>query len=278
VGVRFSDRATGNIHEYSKNRKIIHIDIDMSEMGKNVTDHIGLCGDVKEVLTILLKSIPPFKNAQWLESIKENKKKDPPILTGTFNPRNIIELVNSKFDDNTVVTTDVGQHQIWVTQYYKFEKPRTLLTSGGLGTMGYGFGAAIGACMAKNRARTIFFTSDGSFGMNLIELATAVSQKLPIVIIILNNGVLGMVKQWQDMFYDNRYSQTVLKRQTNFPMLAQSFGADGFSADSLDELELILKSKLKDDVPCLIECKIDMDEKVLPMIPPGTSIKNIVLK
>ncbi len=275
VGARFSDRATGNIHEYSKNCTVIHIDIDLAEIGKNVRPQIELCGDVKSILSELLKQIEPVRNDEWLHQIDEyrafaNKPKD-----DLFSPKNIIELVNKYNDTDTVVATDVGQHQMWTMQSYKFEKPRTLLTSGGLGTMGYGLGAAIGGCMANNKRRTVLITGDGSFGMNLNELATAVSQGLPITVVLLNNGVLGMVRQWQTMFFNKHYSQTTLERKTDFPMLAQAFGAEGYTAKSLDELDRILKN-LPDGKPSVIDCIIDMDERVLPMIPAGGSIKDYI--
>jgi len=277
VGVRFSDRATGKIAEYTKNCTVIHIDIDNAELDKNVKSQIGLCGDVKEILNVLLNDIQPFKNSNWLDEIESYKKYDVLEADSRFSPHMIIETVNDWADKNTVVATDVGQHQMWTMQFYKFEKSKTLLTSGGLGAMGFGLGAAIGGCMAKGKKKTILFTSDGSFGMNLTELATAVSQNLPIVIIILNNGVLGMVRQWQTMFFDERYSQTTLNRKTNFSAVAKAFGADGYRVQSLSELSDAL-AQAKGDVPCVIDCMIDMDEKVLPMIPPGGSIKDIVLK
>ena len=275
AGVRFSDRATGSINEYMKNRTVIHIDIDNAEIGKNISSKINLCGDVKEILHRLLAEIKPNKNAEWLNEINEYKKVDLPLNNSDFSPENIIGLVNSYCNDDTVVATDVGQHQMWTAQYYKFELPGTLLTSGGLGTMGYGLGAAIGASIAKNKKLTVLFTSDGSFGMNLNELATAVSQGLPILIIILNNGALGMVRQWQNTFHEERYSQTTLNRKTNFPLLAEAFGASGYSANNLKELDNTLKNI--SHYPCVIDCRIDMDEKVLPMIPPGNSVKNIIL-
>ena len=194
VGVRFSDRATGNVNEYSKKCRIIHIDIDDAEIGKNVSSEISLCGDAKQILNGILEALPLMKHEAWVAKIREYKKVDEQTeSTETFTPRNIIELVNRFFDKDTVIVTDVGQHQMWITQYYKFEKPKTLLTSGGLGAMGYGMGAAIGGSVGKGKKRTVLFTGDGSFGMNLNELATAVSQQLPLVIIIMNNGVLGMV-------------------------------------------------------------------------------------
>lgn len=277
VGVRFSDRATGNINEFTKKCTVIHIDIDDAELDKNVKSQIGLCGDVKQILQTLLESIEPSKNEEWLKEIENYKQHEYLPTDNEFSPHMIINTVNNWADDKTVVATDVGQHQMWTMQYYKFEKPRTLLTSGGLGTMGFGLGAAIGGCVATGGNKTILFTSDGSFGMNLTELATAVSQNLPVVIVILNNGVLGMVRQWQTMFFDKRYSQTTLNRKTNFSAVAKAFGADGYCVENIDELKNALFN-VKNNTPCVIDCLIDMDENVFPMIPPGGSINNIVLK
>ncbi|MCL2832555.1 MAG: biosynthetic-type acetolactate synthase large subunit [Treponema sp.] len=277
VGVRFSDRATGNVEAYKEGRIIVHADIDLAEIGKNVASHIYICGDAKEILTGLLQSLPAAKNTEWLSRINELKQVDRQPADENFNPRNIIGTVSSYCGDDTVIATDVGQHQMWTMQYYPFKKPRTLLTSGGLGAMGYGLGAAIGGCMAAGKKRTVLFTSDGSFGMNLNELATAVSQELPILVILLNNGVLGMVRQWQTMFYDKRYSQTTLNRKTDFAALAKAFGAEGFLAENLGQLKSILE-QLPASGPAVIDCRIDMDEKVLPMIPAGGTIKNIIIK
>ncbi|MCL2882312.1 MAG: biosynthetic-type acetolactate synthase large subunit [Coriobacteriia bacterium] len=277
VGVRFSDRATGDVREYAKDRTIIHIDIDEAEINKNVPVDIPLIGDAKEILSALLERVEPAHNEEWATTIAGAKAAERDRNPEKFNPQTIIRAVNKHFGPDTIVATDVGQHQMWVMQNYVFEKPRTLLTSGGLGTMGYGMGAAIGGCFATSKQPTLLFTSDGSFGMNLNELATAVSQKLPLVIVLLNNGVLGMVRQWQTMFYGERYSQTTLDRKTDFVKLTNAFGAQGFKATSLDELEQVLSSELPTDGPCLIDCHIGQDERVLPMIPPGGSIDDIVL-
>jgi acetolactate synthase-1/2/3 large subunit len=277
LGVRFSDRATGNVKEYTKNCTVLHVDIDDAEIGKNVHSDIWLCGDLKPILSTILDEIPTFRNEGWLKQIEEFKETVKIEKNEKFTPKNIIELVNSFCDKDTVIATDVGQHQMWTAQYYKFEKPRTFLTSGGLGTMGFGMGAAIGGCIARGKKKTVLFTSDGSFGMNLTELATAVSQELPLLIILLNNGTLGMVRQWQQAFYENRYSQTTLDRKTDFPMLARAFGANGHRAESLMELKKLLEEIGDISSPHLIECKINIDEKVLPMIPPGGSVKDIIL-
>lgn len=192
--------------------------------------------------------------------------------------KNIIKTINNYADDNTIVVTDVGQHQMWAVQYYKIQKPRTFITSGGLGTMGFGMGAAIGSCIGANKKRTILFTGDGSFGMNLNELATAVSQNLPLIIILMNNSVLGMVRQWQSAFYDKRYSSTILDRKTDFVKLADAFGAKGYRVTNIEELDRTIKECIDTESPVLIDCIIDKDDRVLPMIPPGGCIKDIIVK
>ncbi|NLO45283.1 MAG: biosynthetic-type acetolactate synthase large subunit [Clostridiales bacterium] len=276
VGVRFSDRATGNVEAYTKNCTVIHIDIDEAELGKNVRSLIEVCGDAKQILKDLLESLPEKRNDEWVKTVLDYKKRDcSDTDKELFTPKNIIKLVRGFFDDDTVVATDVGQHQMWVMQHYPFEKPRTLLTSGGLGTMGYGMGAAIGGCIASGRRGTLLFTGDGSFGMNLNELATAVSQRLPLLIILFNNGALGMVRQWQCLFYDERYSSTTLQRKTDFTALAKAFGADSCRVCSLPELRAVLESGVPCEGPLLLDCRINMDEMVFPMIPPGGSVKNI---
>ena len=276
LGVRFSDRATGNTKEYAKKTVVIHADIDAAEIGKNVRADISLVGDLKETLPLLISGSRSYPNQQWLDRIGQLKAEDCELSSDDFTPRNIVSRVCGFYEKETVITTDVGQHQMWVAQYYKFEKPRKFISSGGLGAMGYGLGAAIGASIARGRQRTVLFTGDGSFGMNLIELATAVTQKLPITIIILNNKVLGMVRQWQTLFFDERYSETTLGRKTDFPALARAFGATGAEASSLKELDNFLKTA-PESGPCLIDCKIDMDEKVLPMIPVGGTIRDMVV-
>jgi acetolactate synthase-1/2/3 large subunit len=227
-----------------------------------------------------------MRNEEWLKRIEELRKtemEDASNLrfaeesgSGGFSPQSIIKTVRRYCEDDTVIATDVGQHQMWAIQNYSFQKPRTLLTSGGLGAMGFGLGAAIGACVAKNGKRTVLFTSDGSFGMNLIELATAVTQELPITIVILNNGTLGMVRQWQTIFYGERYAQSTLRRKTDFAALAKAFGAEGYRAADLSQLEKIL-GNLSGSVPTVIDCPIDIKEKVYPMIPPGGSVENIIV-
>ncbi len=277
LGVRFSDRATGNVAKYINEKHVIHIDIDMAEIGKNVQVDTAICADLRDVMHYLLKNTKEVEHKEWVNEIEVFKQRDKQYASDEFKPKNIIEAVGNKFEADTVVATDVGQHQMWTTQYYDFRKTRTLMTSGGLGTMGYGMGAAMGACIANDRKPTILFTGDGSFGMNLNEMATIVKEGLPVLIVLFNNGVLGMVRQWQTIFCDGRHSQTTTHRKTDFVALAKAFGADGVSVDSMDDLEKVLNSYDKTQ-PMLIECIIDKNEMVYPMIPPGGSVNDIILE
>ncbi|MDR2599705.1 MAG: biosynthetic-type acetolactate synthase large subunit [Oscillospiraceae bacterium] len=279
LGIRFSDRATGAASKYSNDTKIIHIDIDKAEIGKNIYTDVSINGDLKEILPKLIEGLKKEKlipNKKWIEAINSHKKQDNKPKNDDFSPENIINSISNHFDKNTIVTTDVGQHQMWTAQYYGFEKPRTFISSGGLGAMGYGMGAAIGACFAYNKKRTLLITGDGSFGMNLTELATAVSHSLPITIILINNNSLGMVRQWQTLFFHKHYSSTTLDRRTDFPALAKAFGADGIVVSNLTELDKALTNSPVDS-PYIIECKIDIDEQVLPMIPPGVGVSGMIL-
>ena len=234
---------------------------------------------MKEILTRINKKLPQLDHNSWVEHVLAYAKTFPLTyhkegLSGPF----VIEKIYEMTKGNAIMVTEVGQHQMWAAQYYKYSKPRTLLTSGGLGTMGYGLGAAIGGCIAARGRRTVLFTGDGSFGMNLNEMATAVSQELPITIVIFDNDVLGMVRQWQTIFYDCHYSQTILDRKTDFPALAKAFGADGYAVYTMEDLKKALDVADKSQGPVLIDCHIDMDEKVLPMIPPGRSIKDMIVE
>lgn len=276
VGVRFSDRATGNLSAYTKNCKIIHVDIDKAELGKNLSPDFSVQADVKKWMKAVLPKLKERKNPEWWREIESYKKVNIPEK-GSFHPRNILETLRRFTKDDTVVATDVGQHQMWTAQYYRFEKPGTFLTSGGLGTMGYGLGAAIGACLAKNKKETVLITSDGSFSMNCNELCTAVKEGLPITIVLLNNQVLGMVRQWQTAFFGERYSATILDRGTDFVKLIEAYGGKGFSIHKLSELEKALEERKTIAGPVLLDCHIDKDEKVLPMIPPGKSVAEIIL-
>ena len=276
VGVRFSDRATGNLSAYTKNCKIIHVDIDKAELGKNLPPDFSVQADVKKWMKSVLPKLKERKNPEWWKEI-ESYKKVTSREKDAFHPKNILETVRRFTKDETVVATDVGQHQMWTAQYYRFEKPGTFLTSGGLGTMGYGMGAAIGACLAKNKEDTVLITSDGSFSMNCNELCTTVKEGLPITIVLLNNQVLGMVRQWQTAFFGERYSATILDRGTDFVKLIEAYGGKGFSIHKLSELEKALEERKNIAGPILLDCHIDKDEKVLPMIPPGKSVAEIIL-
>ena len=278
LGVRFSDRATGNVTEYEKDKTIIHIDIDHAEIGKNVAPQMQVCGDVGNVLDQLLTLLPEIKNDAWSARIEQIKASAQPqaFVRPDFNPKTIMEAAGRIFGD-AVVATDVGQHQMWAVQFYNFVKPHTLLTSGGLGAMGFGLGAAIGGCIASGSKKSILLTGDGSFGMNLTELATAVTYKLPVVVILLHNDALGLPRQWQHAFFGDRFSHSRLGRKTDFVALAKAFGAQGHRAQSIPQLEEILKA-LPDDCPAVVECPIDENEIVLPMIPPGGSVKNMILR
>ncbi len=281
VGTRFSDRATGNKREFSGGRTVIHIDIDPAEIGKNIAAYTGVIGDIKGILNALLSQLKKAERPEWHDEVEEFRTCPQNCIdmrAGELTPQAVIAAVNDCASPNTVIATDVGQHQMWAAQYYRFQTPRTFSTSGGLGTMGYGLGAAIGACLATGRQKTVLFTSDGSFHMNLAELATAVSFELPVIVVVLNNNALGMVRQWQTQFFGKRYSQTSLNRKTDFVKLAEAFGGAGLAVNTLDELQPAVQKAFAHKGPFLLDCRIDSDERVLPMIPPGGSIKDIILK
>jgi acetolactate synthase-1/2/3 large subunit len=280
VGVRFSDRATGNKAEFAKNMKVVHIDIDPAEIGKNIPVYTSLIGDVKCVLKKLSAEVPEMKHTEWhaeIEKIKAHVDISCNHKEGALDPQMILETAHKYMPKDGIVATDVGQHQMWTAQYYKFSKPRTFITSGGLGTMGFGMGAAIGACVGAKK-RTLLITGDGSFHMNLNEMATAVSNNLPLIVIVMNNNALGMVKQWQELFFGERYSNTVLNRKTNYALLADAFGATGMRAENESQLNECLKKAMETSGPVLIDCPIDSCEKVFPMIPPNGTVNDIILK
>ncbi len=277
AGARFSDRATGKMSVYVRNCKVLHIDVDNAEIDKNVTSQLGINGDVKETIRKLLASVSKQDHPEWSNRIKELKEKEASFVykSDIMTPYEVIETVNEKIPSDCVIATDVGQHQMWVAQHYKFEKPRTFISSGGLGTMGFGLGAAIGASVATEKT-VVLFTGDGSFGMNLNELATAVSINAPVIVVIMNNGVLGMVRQWQTLFFEKRHSNTTLNRKTDFVALAEAFGAAGFRAENTEELFAAIDAAMEKGGPAVIDCKISPDEFVLPMLPPGGSIDDII--
>lgn len=279
LGVRFNDRVTGNRAKFAPGAKFVHIDIDGSELSKTVKSSHGLRGDVKLTLEKILERVSRVERPEWhkkIDALKAEEKKHTDIREG-LTPRNVILSLNKFLGENTAVATDVGQHQMWAAQNLCFKTSRRFISSGGLGTMGFGMGAAIGAAFGT-KERSVLITGDGSFGMCLNELATAVSYKVPMVILIMNNGVLGMVRQWQTLFFDKHYSNTILDRKTNFVGVAKEFGADGECVNSVDKLEKALANAFDADGPYVIDCAIDKDEFVLPMLPPGGSIEDIIVK
>ncbi len=279
LGVRFSDRVIGNRKKFAKNTKIVHIDIDGSELSKVIPSTCDLRADLKLSLSALLPLLNKAGHPQWWKTVfeyqkeAENHKDTRPGMT----PQNIMAKVNEVTKANTPIVTDVGQHQMWAAQFLHFKNSRRFLSSGGLGTMGFGMGAAMGAQIGTGE-HTLLITGDGSFGMSLQELATAVTQKIPMVILMLNNGVLGMVRQWQTLFFDQHYSNTELDRKTDFVALARAFGADGMQVKTLEELEIALAKGFAADGPYVIDCIIDKNEYVLPMLPPGGTVDDMIVK
>ena len=273
VGARFSDRVTGNTATFAKNAKILQIDIDPAEMNKNIIIDQGVVGDIKAVLRKLNEVLPQQDHAEWMKKIQDYKEKYPlkyheGVLTGPF----VVEEIYRQTKGDAIITTEVGQHQMWAAQYFKYTKPRTLLTSGGLGTMGYGLGAAIGAKTGCPDKTVINVAGDGCFRMNMNELATAVRHEVPVIEVVINNHVLGMVRQWQDLFYDERYSATVLRDAVDYVKLAEAMGAEGMRATTQEEFREAFEKALASGRPVLIDCMIDCDDKVWPMVAPGAAI------
>ena len=276
IGTRFSDRATGDKSKFAKDSRILHIDIDPAEIDKNIPSYHSLVGNIPDVLRALNERLSEVRHSNWWAVIEDFKKDEPVRDAEGLTPKRVMETARRCAGDDALVATDVGQHQMWTAQYCPFPFPRGLLTSGGLGAMGFGMGAAIGGCIGSGR-RTVLFTGDGSFHMNLNEMATAVSEKLPLTVVVLNNSTLGMVRQWQTLFFDKRYASTTHGRITNYPALAEAFGARGYRARTVEELENAMAEATKGDGPALVEGVIGTDEMVLPMIPPGGSVENIIL-
>lgn len=280
VGARFSDRVAGDREKFGENATIIHMDIDKAEINKNVKSKFSLIGDLKDTLSTLTSLCESRSNSEWLKEISEWKAqfdKAPEYNSKEFaHAYHIIEAVQKLTTDDDIIVTDVGQHQMWVSQRYKFEKPRTWCTSGGLGTMGYGMGAAIGAQTANPNKRVVLFTGDGSFHMNLNEMVTLKSYNLPIMVVVMNNSVLGMVRQWQKLFYGNRFSQTDPHRATDFVALAKAFGIDSMRVHNDSEVESVLEEAFKLNKPVLVDCVLSPDENVLPMIPPGKTVDDMI--
>ena len=273
IGVRFSDRVTGNASKFAHKANILQIDIDPAEINKNIRADFSIIGDAKDVLKKLNNRLPQMEHTDWLSHILEYTEKYPLKYSdsGLSGPY-LMDTVYRLTKGDALIVTEVGQHQMWAAQFYKFSKPRTLITSGGLGTMGYGLGAAIGAQIANPDKMVLNIAGDGCFRMNMNEIATAVREKLPLIEIIVNNHVLGMVRQWQDLFYGKRYSATVLDDGMDYVKLAEAMGAKGYRASSREEFETALKSALGDEVPAVIDCIIGSDDKVWPMVAPGAPI------
>ncbi|EEQ58354.1 acetolactate synthase, large subunit, biosynthetic type [Clostridiales bacterium 1_7_47FAA] len=273
VGARFSDRVTGNASKFAKNAKILQLDIDPAEINKNIKVDASVIGDVKVILRKLNARLDPINHDEWIAHIERMKdmyplRYDKNMLTGPF----IIQTVNEVTQGDAVIVTEVGQHQMWAAQYYNYRQPRTLLTSGGLGTMGYGLGAAIGAKMGCRDKTVINIAGDGCFRMNMNEIATATRYNIPVVELIVNNHVLGMVRQWQTLFYGKRYSQTILNDSVDFVKLAEAMGAKAYRVTQKEELEPTLREAISLNVPVVIDCQISCDDKVFPMVSPGAPI------
>lgn len=276
IGARFNDRVLGNAKKFAKQAKILQFDIDPAEINKNIVVSASVIGDIKEILSRINPRLTKMQHEEWLSHIFEYQKKYPlsyPAegLSGPY----IMEEVYAKTRGEAVIVTEVGQHQMWAAQYYKYAKPRTFLSSGGLGTMGYGLGAAIGAQVANPDKQVINIAGDGCFRMNMNEVATAVRQKLPLIEIIVNNHVLGMVRQWQTLFYHEHYSSTILDDGVDFVKLAEAMGATGYRAESREKFQEALQKALASDTPVVIDCIVDCDNKVWPMVAPGAAISEV---
>ncbi|MGL5616188.1 MAG: biosynthetic-type acetolactate synthase large subunit [Sarcina sp.] len=278
IGARFSDRVVGQ-KKHIKNAEIIHIDVDPAEINKNIKSEKYVVGDIKEVLNRLTPLIDDKKEEQWLELLEMFKKNHGKKYYDAENsPEKLFESLNNALTAESFVVTDVGQHQMWTALNYKFSKPRKFITSGGLGTMGFGLGAAIGTKVANPTEKVVLITGDGSFAMNCNELPTLVKNNLSIVIVLINNNALGMVRQWQSLFYEGRYSETTLNRKTDFVKLAESFGAKGYRVLEDENFDDVLNEALSNKGPVLIDYVINSDKKVFPMVAPGEPIANIILE
>lgn len=276
VGARFSDRVTGNTAKFAQNAKIIQIDVDAAEINKNIKVDCSIIGDVKEVLKELNKKIHPKNHDAWVKEVEDMKAKYPlkynqEGLTGPY----VIEELYRVTKGDAIVVTDVGQHQMWAAQYYKYKEPRTLITSGGLGTMGYGLGAAIGAKFGRPDKVVVNIAGDGCFRMNMNEVATAARNNLPLIEIVINNHVLGMVRQWQTLFYDHRYSSTILDDKVDFVKFAESMGAVGIRVTKKEEVDPAIEKAIALNTTVVLDCQIDCDDKVFPMVPAGAPIEEV---
>ncbi len=279
AGARFSDRVAGNRKKFAPNAEILHIDIDAAEMDKNIVSNYHLRGDLAQLIPQLTQAVEQLDHTEWKNEINGYRKPFEQLQIGDYvNPQILIEKIDAATDDDTVVVTDVGQHQLWAAQFYKYKLPHTLLTSGGLGTMGYSMGAAIGGQIGCPDKTVIMFAGDGGFHMNLAELATAASYNVPVKMFIMNNTVLGMVRQWQKLFYQNRFADTDPHRATDFVKVAEAFGVKGLRINTNDDIDAVLKEALEYNGPVLVDCRISPDSNVLPMIPPGGAHTDIIEK
>ena len=273
LGARFSDRVIGNAKAFADNANVVHIDVDPSEINKNIKADASIIGDIKEVLLRLNKKFDKQNHPQWMKHIKELKEKYPLYLDKSkLTGPAVIDSLYNITKGEAIVTTDVGQHQMWAAQFYKYHRSRQLITSGGLGTMGYGVGACIGAKMGNKDKVCVNIAGDGCFRMNMNEIATATRYNIPIIQIVVNNHVLGMVRQWQTLFYGKRYSNTVLNDSVDFVKIAEGMGAKAYRVTTVEEFEAALKDAIAMDIPCVIDAQIDEDDKVFPMVPANTAI------
>ena len=275
VGSRFSDRVAANPKTFAQNAKIIQIDIDEAEINKNVAVDISLIGDVRKVLTVLNQRLDSLSHTDWMQEVAERKVEVPlnynhDVLTGPY----IIEKLDEITNGEAIIATEVGQHQMWAAQFYKYKEGRQLITSGGLGTMGYGLGASLGAKVARPDKLVFNIAGDGCFRMNMNEIATAARYNIPVIQVVINNHVLGMVRQWQTLFYGQRYSNTTLNDQVDFVKLAEAMGAKGIRVTKKEDVAPAIREAISLNAPVVIDCQIDSDDKVFPMVAPGAAISD----
>ncbi len=280
IGARFSDRVISKVSEFAPNAQILHIDVDPAEIGKNLPIYHSIIGDAKEIIRRLMSMFDQMNHSEWLDEIKKwkedfhfNYQED-----HTLRPQFIMENIHAQTKGDAIITTEVGQHQMWAAQFFKYKEPKTFISSGGLGTMGFGTGASIGAQIGMKEKQVVHIAGDGSFRMNCNELATISYYNVPVIIVIMNNAVLGMVRQWQTSFYAGRYSQTTLDRGPDFVLLAKAYGIQGYAVHTQEEFKEAFNEALSNRKPAVINCFIEKDEKVLPMVAPGAAINDLILE